>query len=89
MVSCPSLYFVRSSMQQSLTVLVPRVWPFLRHTISSVRRAALETLYTLLSKYDEVKLTSAYLAKYYLFKNGIEFHAYNTVLLKQDNDFEC
>ncbi|XP_034407623.1 TATA-binding protein-associated factor 172 [Cyclopterus lumpus] len=41
------------SMQQSLTVLVPRVWPFLRHTISSVRRAALETLFTLLSKADE------------------------------------
>ncbi|KAG5831429.1 hypothetical protein ANANG_G00303630 [Anguilla anguilla] len=29
------------SIQQSLTVLVPRVWPFLRHTISSVRRAVL------------------------------------------------
>ncbi|XP_061645268.1 TATA-binding protein-associated factor 172 isoform X3 [Phyllopteryx taeniolatus] len=41
------------SMQQSLTVLVPRVWPFLRHTISSVRRAALETLFTLLSKSDQ------------------------------------
>ncbi|KAF7656101.1 hypothetical protein LDENG_00046220 [Lucifuga dentata] len=41
------------SMQQSLTVLVPRVWPFLRHTISSVRRAALETLFTLLSKADQ------------------------------------
>ncbi|XP_036979124.1 TATA-binding protein-associated factor 172 [Acanthopagrus latus] len=41
------------SMQQSLTVLVPRVWPFLRHTISSVRRAALETLFTLLSKAEE------------------------------------
>ncbi|KAI3362605.1 hypothetical protein L3Q82_001692 [Scortum barcoo] len=41
------------SIQQSLTVLVPRVWPFLRHTISSVRRAALETLYTLLSKADQ------------------------------------
>uniref|UniRef100_A0AAQ5ZLK0 BTAF1 RNA polymerase II, B-TFIID transcription factor-associated n=1 Tax=Amphiprion ocellaris TaxID=80972 RepID=A0AAQ5ZLK0_AMPOC len=40
--------------QQSLTVLVPRVWPFLRHTISSVRRAALETLFTLLSKADQV-----------------------------------
>ncbi|XP_008278401.1 TATA-binding protein-associated factor 172 [Stegastes partitus] len=39
--------------QQSLTVLVPRVWPFLRHTISSVRRAALETLFTLLSKADQ------------------------------------
>ncbi|TKS85272.1 TATA-binding protein-associated factor 172 [Collichthys lucidus] len=42
-----------SSMQQSLTVLVPRVWPFLRHTISSVRRAALETLFTLLYKADQ------------------------------------
>ncbi|XP_077585999.1 TATA-binding protein-associated factor 172 [Stigmatopora nigra] len=41
------------STQQSLTVLVPRVWPFLRHTISSVRKAALETLYTLLSKSDQ------------------------------------
>uniref|UniRef100_H3CEF8 B-TFIID TATA-box binding protein associated factor 1 n=1 Tax=Tetraodon nigroviridis TaxID=99883 RepID=H3CEF8_TETNG len=41
------------SMQQSLTVLVPRVWPFLRHTISSVRRAALQTLFTLLSKADQ------------------------------------
>ncbi|XP_029306426.1 TATA-binding protein-associated factor 172 [Cottoperca gobio] len=43
----------QSSMEQSLTILVPRVWPFLRHTISSVRRAALETLFTLLSKADE------------------------------------
>lgn len=46
--------FLYCSMGQSLTVLVPRVWPFLRHTISSVRKAALETLYTLLSKADEV-----------------------------------
>ncbi|XP_029465800.1 TATA-binding protein-associated factor 172 [Rhinatrema bivittatum] len=41
------------SIQQSLTILVPRVWPFLRHTISSVRKAALETLYTLLSTQDQ------------------------------------
>ncbi|XP_016085602.1 TATA-binding protein-associated factor 172-like [Sinocyclocheilus grahami] len=41
------------STHQSLTVLVPRVWPFLRHTIASVRRAALETLFTLLSKADQ------------------------------------
>ncbi|XP_060697914.1 TATA-binding protein-associated factor 172 isoform X1 [Hemiscyllium ocellatum] len=41
------------STQQSLTVLVPRVWPFLRHTISSVRKAALETLFTLLSTRDQ------------------------------------
>ncbi|TRZ04212.1 hypothetical protein DNTS_006480, partial [Danionella cerebrum] len=41
------------STQQSLTVLVPRVWPFLRHTIASVRCAALETLFTLLSKADQ------------------------------------
>lgn len=43
------------SIQQSLTVLVPRVWPFLHHTISSVRRAALETLFTLLSTQDQVR----------------------------------
>lgn len=49
-------FLLHSSMQQSLTVLVPRVWPFLRHTISSVRRAALETLFTLLSKAEQVKL---------------------------------
>ncbi|RXM36599.1 TATA-binding protein-associated factor 172 [Acipenser ruthenus] len=42
------------TIQQSLTVLVPRVWPFLHHTISSVRKAALETLFTLLSKEDQV-----------------------------------
>nr|XP_023679976.1 TATA-binding protein-associated factor 172 [Paramormyrops kingsleyae] len=47
------LCFLSSSIQQSLTVLVPRVWPFLRHTISSVRKAALETLFTLLSKADQ------------------------------------
>ncbi|XP_066457101.1 TATA-binding protein-associated factor 172 isoform X2 [Eleutherodactylus coqui] len=41
------------NIQQSLTILVPRVWPFLRHTISSVRRAALETLCTLLSTQDQ------------------------------------
>ncbi|OCT71624.1 TATA-binding protein-associated factor 172 [Xenopus laevis] len=41
------------NVQQSLTVLVPRVWPFLRHTISSVRKAALETLCTLLSTQDQ------------------------------------
>lgn len=32
----------------SLTELVPRLWPFLRHNIKSVRLAALETLKTLL-----------------------------------------
>ncbi|CAJ0917243.1 unnamed protein product [Ranitomeya imitator] len=41
------------NIQQSLTTLVPRVWPFLRHTISSVRKAALETLCTLLSTQDQ------------------------------------
>ncbi|XP_053244738.1 TATA-binding protein-associated factor 172 isoform X2 [Podarcis raffonei] len=43
----------KCSIQQSLTVLVPRVWPFLHHTISSVRKAALETLFTLLSTEDQ------------------------------------
>ncbi|EMP42146.1 hypothetical protein UY3_00533 [Chelonia mydas] len=46
----------KCSIQQSLTILVPRVWPFLHHTISSVRKAALETLFTLLSTQDQVWL---------------------------------
>ncbi|XP_005991591.1 TATA-binding protein-associated factor 172 isoform X2 [Latimeria chalumnae] len=41
------------SIHQSLTVLVPRVWPFLCHTISSVRKAAFETLLTLLSTQEQ------------------------------------
>ncbi|XP_043911576.1 TATA-binding protein-associated factor 172 [Protopterus annectens] len=45
------------SIQQSLTVLVPRVWPFLHHTISSVRKAALETLFTLLSTQEQSSAT--------------------------------
>ena len=33
-----------------LTLLVPRLWPFLKHNVSSVRRAVLDTLLTLLSR---------------------------------------
>ncbi|KAK3929318.1 TATA-binding protein-associated factor 172 [Frankliniella fusca] len=32
---------------QPLSVVVPRLWPFLAHSTSSVRRATLQTLYTL------------------------------------------
>ncbi len=43
------LVFVSSRFEhQNLSVLVPRLWPFLRHNIGSVRKAALETLTTLL-----------------------------------------
>ncbi|XP_077979914.1 TATA-binding protein-associated factor 172-like [Glandiceps talaboti] len=38
-----------SRTHQSLSELIPRLWPFLRHNISSVRKAALQTLYTLLT----------------------------------------
>ncbi|XP_059168420.1 TATA-binding protein-associated factor 172-like [Physella acuta] len=39
-------------MTVSLTELTPRLWPFLRHNIVSVRRAALETFHTLLGLHD-------------------------------------
>ena len=35
---------------EDLSELVPRLWPFLRHTISAVRVSALETLETLLNQ---------------------------------------
>ena len=44
----PLVIFLHSLMN-SLTTLTPRLWPFLRHNIVSVRRAALETLLTLLT----------------------------------------
>ena len=50
--------FAGCSLSQSLTELVPRLWPFLKHNIMSVRRAALQTLLTLLSSNDpQVRLT--------------------------------
>lgn len=43
----------------SLSNVVPRLWPFLRHNISSVRKATLQTLKIILNTYrkrlDEVR----------------------------------
>lgn len=47
--SCPSVALQGTEGgDASLTELVPRLWPFFRHNIKSVRLAALETLQTLL-----------------------------------------
>ena len=48
--SCPSVVQqgTAAGNKSSLTELVPRLWPFFRHNIKSVRLAALETLKTLL-----------------------------------------
>ena len=47
--SCPSVAQQGTGgKDSSLTELVPRLWPFFRHNIKSVRLAALETLKTLL-----------------------------------------
>lgn len=48
--SCPSVaqQGAAAGNNASLTELVPRLWPFFRHNIKSVRLAALETLKTLL-----------------------------------------
>lgn len=48
MLACPSVNIDLLGAAGSLTELVPRLWPFLRHTIKSVRLAALKTLKTLL-----------------------------------------
>lgn len=50
--SCPSVIGGSQAEQpatEPLATLVPRLWPFLRHTLSSVRFAALKTLERLLS----------------------------------------
>ncbi|XP_061168195.1 TATA-binding protein-associated factor 172-like [Saccostrea echinata] len=40
---------VKDWLSQPLPELVPRLWPFLRHSIASVRQSALETFHTLLT----------------------------------------
>ncbi|XP_064613763.1 TATA-binding protein-associated factor 172-like [Liolophura sinensis] len=51
-----------SSLHQPLSELVPRLWPFLRHNITSVRGAALETLHTLLSCANSQNTVTTWLA---------------------------
>lgn len=46
--ACPTVNMDLLGAAGSLTELVPRLWPFLRHTIKSVRCAALMTFKTLL-----------------------------------------
>ena len=46
--SCPSVSMEAVGQAGSLTELVPRLWPFLRHSIKSVRSAVLKTLKILL-----------------------------------------
>ncbi|EDO29092.1 predicted protein, partial [Nematostella vectensis] len=46
--ACPSVSMTMFGSAGSLSDLVPRLWPFLRHTIRSVRLAALRTLRILL-----------------------------------------
>lgn len=50
--------------QMLLSQLVPRLWPFLWHNITSVRRATLKTLSTLLSKSSEQVSFSFNLTEY-------------------------
>jgi len=48
LINCQCLYTYR----QSLSTLIPRLYPFFRHTIMSVRSAVLNTLLTFLSMQD-------------------------------------
>lgn len=56
--SCPSVIQqgTMTGNHVSLTALVPRLWPFLRHGIKSVRLAVLETIKTLLGGGNQQKV---------------------------------
>ena len=57
--SCPSVtqQGTMTGNHASLTALVPRLWPFLRHSIKSVRLAVLETIKTLLGGGHQQKVS--------------------------------
>ena len=48
-----SEHAVTGKQGESLSSVVPRLWPFLRHNILSVRRAALQTLNTILATHKK------------------------------------
>ena len=52
LLSCPTVSMETAGAAGSLTELVPRLWPFLRHSIKSVRSAVLKTLQSLLVARD-------------------------------------
>ncbi|XP_048575409.1 TATA-binding protein-associated factor 172 isoform X2 [Nematostella vectensis] len=56
--ACPSVSMTMLGSAGSLSDLVPRLWPFLRHTIRSVRLAALRTLRILLQGTANVEASS-------------------------------
>ncbi|XP_052070007.1 TATA-binding protein-associated factor 172-like [Mytilus californianus] len=66
-----------------LTELVPRLWPFLRHNITSVRKSALETFYTLLTVETPQHPTSAWLP--FILSDALR-HIYQRSLLEENLD---
>ncbi|CAC5413286.1 BTAF1 [Mytilus coruscus] len=66
-----------------LTELVPRLWPFLRHNISSVRKSALETFYTLLTVETPQHPTSAWLP--FILSDALR-HIYQRSLLEENSE---
>ncbi|CAL1527403.1 unnamed protein product, partial [Lymnaea stagnalis] len=71
-----------SFMTALLTELTPRLWPFLRHNIVSVRRAALETFYTLLNMHNG-EVTCQWLIPIY--QDAIR-HIYQRSILEEKAD---
>ncbi|XP_076073071.1 TATA-binding protein-associated factor 172-like [Mytilus galloprovincialis] len=66
-----------------LTELVPRLWPFLRHNIASVRKSALETFYTLLTVETPQHPISAWLP--FILSDALR-HIYQRSLLEENSD---
>ncbi|XP_063444326.1 TATA-binding protein-associated factor 172-like [Mytilus trossulus] len=66
-----------------LTELVPRLWPFLRHNIASVRKSALETFHTLLTVETPQHPISAWLP--FILSDALR-HIYQRSLLEENSD---
>ncbi|XP_068672856.1 TATA-binding protein-associated factor 172-like [Montipora foliosa] len=89
--SCPSVaqQGTADGSNVSLTTLVPRLWPFLRHNIKSVRLAVLETIKTLLGGNPKQKPGSdsgsncLWLAP---ILQGSLRHVYQRFILESDSD---
>jgi TATA-binding protein-associated factor len=52
LVSHPDVRVDTLDVGASVTSLVPRLWPFLSHNVSTVRKSALNTLHSLMARRD-------------------------------------
>jgi hypothetical protein len=81
--------FFSSDGQPSSVLLLPKLWPFLHHSISSVRRAALQTMSAILNAVRELQPEQQVQLHSVLFTchelHGCSLYCYTAAIMRCEN----